>query len=176
MLLIGTASLGIVVTCFLTSWLLFAAPHFPAPAQFTLPPDPPAALTVVPPDPVPPPPTRKYAITIETTADWSRAIMNDGAVFTMDAGLNPVELRSDTPQQVDHFLYSPKEVAINQKQFTNARIVVTGVVETSSPILEVRLGHGSNGTIKISSPVDSFHNDRNTDNAENFAVGALRLE
>jgi hypothetical protein len=138
------------------------------------------AVSEMPPDPPAPAPvaSHKYNVTIETTADWSRVILLEGAFVTGEVrkGFNNVELSSEEPPQVRRFVYSPEEVLINQKQFAQARIMVKGVVETSRPVVEVRLGHGDNGVLKISSPVDSFTADQILGDGVNFMMGTLRLE
>ena len=172
---IGVLCLVLVAVCFSAGFLLFP-PGPSAPVAATPPAaDVPVTLAVAPPDA---PPTRKYNVTIETNADWSRAILSDGKFTSGDggAGLNVIEMTSESPEQVNHFLYSPGEVAVTQKQFATARIVIKAVVETAEPRLEFRLGHGDNGSISISSPVDSFTNDKTLGDGQNFVVGTIRLE
>ena len=165
-----------VAVCFSAGFLLF--PPAPSPGSQTAPAaEPPGQLVVAPPE-AGHAPTRKYNVTIETTADWSRAILTDGKFTTGDgaAELNSIELRSKSPEQVNHFVYAPGEVAVNQKSWGTAHIVIKGVVEAAGPMLEFRLGHGDNGKITISSPVDSFTNDQTLGDGQNFVAGAIRLE
>lgn len=162
--------------CFVAGWLLLVPRQSsPSPGQFAIAADAPAVPAATP-EPDVRPATHKYKITIETSADWSRVILSNGATFTADPGVSVIELNSETPEKVGHFLYSPTEIAINQIQACNARILVKGVVESSRPVLEVRTGHGDNGPITISSPVDAFTNDKNLGDGTNFVTGTVRLE
>jgi hypothetical protein len=126
----------------------------------------------------PKPELHRYNVTIETHADWSRVILQGGAFVMGDAdnGLNTVELSSEAPEQVVRFVYSAGEVAIRQKQFATARIIVTGVVETAQPVLEVRLGHGDNGAITIRTPAETFTHDKVLGDGVNFVTKTIRLE
>ncbi len=179
-LVAGIASLGVAAICFLTGWLLFAPGHAPAsaPAQFNPPPDPtPPTLAVAPPDSAKPARTHKYNLTIETTADWSTIRLVAGQFVQGDGqALNSVEISSDNPAQITHFTYAPTEIDARQVQFATARIVIKAVVESADPVLQVRIGHGDNGAVKISSPADSFTNDQRLGDGQNFVLGSLRLE
>jgi len=177
MLGIGAMCLVLVALCFSAGFLLFppARPSATGPAAAA--PEAPAPLVVAPPEAAKPA-THKYNITIETTADWSRAILHGGTFTSADAGteFNAIEMISEAPEQAGHFVYSPGEVSVNQIPFAHARIVIKGVVESELPTLEVRLGHGDNGYIIIRSPIDSFINDRTLGDGQNFVTGSIRLE
>jgi hypothetical protein len=175
-LTLGIMGVTMAAACFLAGYLLLtpAKEHEAAPLPVTS-----VADTAT---PTPAPATgerpRLYNITIETNADWSRAILANATFVTGAPGMgyNDVEMTSDAPQQVGRFTYAPTEVAINQKQFATAAIVVKGVVATSDRVLQVKLGHGDNGSITIRSPADAFTNDRVTGDGENFVSGVLNLE
>ncbi len=119
----------------------------------------------------------RYNVSIVAAADWSRIILVD-ATFVSDSrpGFNPVELSSDAPETVMHFLYSADEIAIAQKPLGTSRIVVRGVIESTKPTIHVRIGHGDNGPVTITSPIDSATNDKVLGDGENFTVSTLRLE
>jgi len=168
--------LVLVAVCFSAGFLLF--PPAPSPGPQTAPAaDVPAQLVVAPPE-AGDTPMRKYNVTIDTTADWSRAILTDAKFTTGDgaAGLNDIDLSSESPEQVNRLVYAPGEVRVNQKPWGAAHIVIKCVVETTRPMLEFRTGHGDNGKITISSAVDSFTNDQTLGDGQNFVVGAIKLE
>jgi len=124
----------------------------------------------------------KFNVTIETTADWTRIIVADGAFVAADpgtvraGGMNAVELTSEAPEQVTGFRYAPNEISVNQRQFAHARIVIKGVIESSQAAVEVRLGHGDNGGVKLTTPVDTFSNEQNLGDWQNFVTRTVRLE
>jgi hypothetical protein len=173
---VGMMGVTMVAACFMAGYLLLKPT---TPREAAPPPSPETTIGAAAAAPAPAAERkRKYNVTIETNADWSRAILSNATFVTGDPGMgfSSVEMASEAPQQVGRFSYTATEVAVSQKQFATAQIVVKGVVETSETVLQVRLGHGDNGMVTISTPAESFKNDRVTGDGQNFVSGTLRLE
>lgn len=119
-------------------------------------------------------PTKKvYDVVIDATSDWA-TIWIEGGRFIRD---NDHAFTMETPagDHVWKLTFAPDKIELFRKQFGGGHVIIKAQIETTSPSVRVTIGHGDNGSVLASSPVDTVHNATRDGSGQNRYTYTLDL-
>ena len=115
----------------------------------------------------------KAKIEIRATSDWSRVIISSpGAHYVKDAG---ADLLMQGQTNIWRLLYSHREAGMWRARGVNDIVTLQGEVDAPANTIQVSMGHGDNGWVEISSPVDTKTNNVNLGDGQNFQSYTLTI-
>jgi hypothetical protein len=121
-----------------------------------------------------------YNIRFESTSDWFKALIQDGAEWVLPPG-GTLSVNCVGDQSIESVQVAPKSAGVKKKTYNIAKVTMHLYLQTTSSSLTVKLGHGDYlgnppDGVTISSPVESKTNNQVLGDGQNYVEYTLRLK